>query len=547
MLDILRKEISTWRPQDFRLITKYVKDPVKFKSQAQKFSRILDAKNQLFPEIGISEFLHILKSGRSSPDQCPVCSSNIPFKGDGLGYPKYCSNQCRRKDNIPNSQKVIVDGVEYSSVNSASRILNLEQWEINLHLLDPSKPNYRYLGDHDQICKDKISKIHPKLLDREFLVSWKDSRKTIKELCDLLNIKTHSTIKQAFVYHGIPTIFSQVTRYTKDKLNDPSWFITEYKKGGSAFVARQIGCSETTVLRKAFEYKLPPKNGKSAIEYTFKEFLESFGETVVHGSKDILTPRREIDLYIPDRKFGIELDGLTFHGENSRYPKPRDHHYSHMLACRSQNILCMRFNDFETTYKLDLVKSMISAKLGKSEVVIHARKCNIVSVASANARRFFEENHISGFSSASTYLGLEYQGELVFCMSFGKPRFSKNHDWEIIRLASKQNTTVVGGANKCLSKFRSEHSGQTLMTYCDLRFSDGAIYRRLGMDFVKLTGPGYTYYKGKQSFSRHRFQKHSIAKLCTHYDPNLDELANATNNGFIRYWDCGNAVYQMTM
>lgn len=543
MLEETRKTINTWRTQDFRLITKYVADPVKFKSQASKFDPIIKARDELFPSMKINEFLYILKTNRTTSDVCPACYTSLIFKGDGLGYPKYCSRTCRSKENVPNSQGVFINNIEYPSVNDASRILGIERWQLNLDLLDPNKPNCKFSNNHEEICKDKISGINPKLLDKQFLIDWKESRKTIKELCEHLSIKTHSTIKQAFVYHGINTNFNQMPQFTRDMLNDRGWFATEYKKGGSAFVARQIGCSESTALNKAFEYKLPVKRGKSAIEYHIKEFLESLGEDVIHGKKYHLDNKREIDLYVPSRQFGIEFDGITFHGENSLRTKPNNYHHEHMLLCREKNILCMRFTDHETINKLDLVKSMIKSKLGKSDRVIYARNCEIIKVKPRDARQFYEATHISGFSAAREHLGLVYNGELVLCMSFGLSRFERQYDWEIIRLSSLMNTTVVGGAAKCLSAFRKDHSGDSLMTYCDLRFSDGAIYRKLGMSFVKTTGAGYCYFKGKSRFSRHQFQGNKIKRMCPIYDQNSNELINAGNNGYIRYWDCGNNIY----
>jgi len=547
MIEETRNLIAAWRTQDFRLVTKYAQDPIKFKSQATKFDPIIAAKDTLFPDMHIQEFVYILKTNRSSPDKCPVCSNHLEFRGDGLGYPKYCSRSCRSKDKIPNSESIFVDGKEYRSINDASRVLGIERWQINLDLLDPSKPNVRFSNDHDLKCQTKISDIDPRLLDKQFLIDWKESRKTIKELCEYLGIKTHSTIKQAFVYHGVSTYFEQMSQFTRDKLNDKDWFTTEYKKGGSLFVARQIGCSESTALNKAFSYKIPVKRGKSAIEYHIKDFLEGLGEEVIHGKKYHLDNKREIDLYIPSRKFGIELDGMTFHGENSLRTKPTNYHYDHMLLCRDKNILCMRFTDYETINKLDLVKSMIKSKLGKSDKVIYARNCDIVSVKSNDARRFYDTNHISGFSAAKEHIGLVYDNDLVLCMSFGKPRFEKQYDWEIIRLASLMNTTVVGGAAKCLSKFRKDHLGDSLMTYCDLRFSDGSIYQKLGMNYVRMTGAGYCYFKGKDRFSRHQFQGEGIKKMCKIYDPDLNELTNAGNNGYIRYWDCGNLIFSTVL
>jgi hypothetical protein len=38
-------------------------------------------------------------------------------------------------------------------------------------------------------------------------------------------------------------------------------------------------------------------------------------------------------------------------------------------------------------------------------------------------------------------------------MTFGKPRFNKNYEYELVRFASKLGTKVIGGAGKLLKYF----------------------------------------------------------------------------------------------
>jgi hypothetical protein len=204
----------------------------------------------------------------------------------------------------------------------------------------------------------------------------------------------------------------------------------------------------------------------------------------------------------------------------------------------------MRFTDFETTNKLDLVKSMIKAKLGISDSVIPARKCSIRELKAFEVRSFLDNNHISGFANAKHYLGLVYENQLVFVMSFGHPRFTKTYDWEIIRVATAMNTTVVGGISKVYSYFRKMYSGQTIMTYSDLRVGCGKAYHNLGMKLVRTTAPGYFYCDGKQVYNRFHFQKRNIQSMCPKYDSSLSEAENAFNNGYLKYWDCGNLVFE---
>ena len=129
-------------------------------------------------------------------------------------------------------------------------------------------------------------------------------------------------------------------------------------------------------------------------------------------------------------------------------------------------------------------------------------------------------------------------------MTFGSARFHREIDWEIIRMASIKGHSVVGGASKLLYHFRKLHRG-SLMSYSDNRVGNGDAYSKMGFSFVKETGPGYCYYKKGATFSRHQFQKKNIEKVCEIYNSDLTELENAINNGYGRYWDCGNKVWYL--
>ena len=128
-------------------------------------------------------------------------------------------------------------------------------------------------------------------------------------------------------------------------------------------------------------------------------------------------------------------------------------------------------------------------------------------------------------------------------MSFGKPIVKSPHRWEIVRMASKKFTTVVGGASRIFKEFLSTSSG-TVMSYANLRFGNGSVYRRLGFNFVKITEPGYVYTDLNRIYARQQFRRNTISKMCPRYDPGLTEAQNAENNNFRVYWDTGHLLFE---
>ena len=186
---------------------------------------------------------------------------------------------------------------------------------------------------------------------------------------------------------------------------------------------------------------------------------------------------------------------------------------------------------------------MIAGKLGKTTKIM-ARKTMIECVESQTARKFFEENHIQGFVGGIEYIALKTGDEIVAMMSFGRPRFNKSYDYELLRFANKLSTTVVGGFSKLLKHFMSRNSG-TIVSYADRSRSNGNVYIKNGFELVSTTEPGYGYTDGECLYSRHEFQKHKLESKLKVYDAGLTEEENMFANKYRKYFDCGQLVFQI--
>ena len=191
---------------------------------------------------------------------------------------------------------------------------------------------------------------------------------------------------------------------------------------------------------------------------------------------------------------------------------------------------------------LDIWKSMINNKLGLNKKIF-ARKCIIKEVKAEEVRKFLEENHLQGYCQSKYKIGLYLDNELVSLMTFGKSRYNKNYDWELLRFCSKKGYNVIGGASKLLSYFRREHSG-SIISYANRRWSNGHLYETLGFEFLHNTDPSYFYFKNDyEIYSRFEFQKHKLKDKLVNFDPNLTEEENLLNNRYGKIYDCGNKVY----
>lgn len=201
----------------------------------------------------------------------------------------------------------------------------------------------------------------------------------------------------------------------------------------------------------------------------------------------------------------------------------------------------------EWLWKQKIVKSRLLAQAGLAKR-IYARKCKIVEVSSEDATRFCEESHIQGSVQSSVRYGLSLEDKLVALMTFGKPRFNKQYEWELLRYCTTLNSTIVGGASKILAHFKKLHTGN-LISYADRRWSTGNLYKTLGFTELTASPPSYFYVdqSKKVRINRVRAQKHKLSMLLgDKFDPALTEAANMSAAGFARVYDCGNLVFSLS-
>jgi hypothetical protein len=124
-------------------------------------------------------------------------------------------------------------------------------------------------------------------------------------------------------------------------------------------------------------------------------------------------------------------------------------------------------------------------------------------------------------------------------MSFSKSRFDKSIDWELTRYSSVLNTSVIGGASKLFSHFKKLNTG-SVVSYCDLRYGTGNLYKKLGFNLASRSGPNYKYFKKNVFLSRYECQKHKIKSFLEKFDDSLTEHQNMVANGWIKIFDLGN-------
>lgn len=282
------------------------------------------------------------------------------------------------------------------------------------------------------------------------------------------------------------------------------------------------------------------------IDQIFTYISEIYNGEIIRNYKD----KMELDVYIPELKIGFEYNGIYWHSD--KIIKDKNYHLKKKEYFKEKGIDVIFIDEYEWENKNDLVKSMISNKIGINKK-IPARKTTFREISSSEEREFLNENHIQGFAISSCRYGLYYNDELISVISFikGRKNVGDLNSVELLRFASKKGYTIQGGFSKLmknciplLSK-KYEDLGK-IKTYADYSTSNANVYLKNGFKFLKMSKPSHTYYHNKKKVNRYSYRKSELKKLFPeYYDDNLSEFEIIDKIGSIkRVWNCGNIVLE---
>jgi len=239
----------------------------------------------------------------------------------------------------------------------------------------------------------------------------------------------------------------------------------------------------------------------------------------------------EIDIYIPELKFGIEFNGIYWHSE--KY-KEKNFHLKKTLFFNDKNIDLFHIWEDDWIHKSDIIKSQLSNKLNLNKRVF-ARNCQVRIIEDIKlVKDFLNENHIQGYVNSNKKIGLFIDGELLSIMTFdkfeGRKKLSE-YEWNLNRFCNKLNTSVVGGASKLLSHFIKINNPKRIISYADRDWSSGNLYEKLLFTKLYETEPDYKYVVSDKRLhkSNYRRSKTGVSEKELPYE---------------RIWDCGKIKYE---
>lgn len=286
-------------------------------------------------------------------------------------------------------------------------------------------------------------------------------------------------------------------------------------------LAKKIGCVGCSL------------QGTSHKEQDLINFIKELGFNTEDNVRGLLGDGRELDVYIPSKCIALEFNGLFWHSE--KYVDA-NYHYDKFKDSAEKGIQLIQIWEDDWLLKRDIVEGHVKQVLGVSDLPkIAARKTDVKVLLFSEARDFLDQYHIQGSANGSVYLGLLHKEELV-AVAVLKNRGSG--DYELVRYATSAN--VQGGHSKLVKYFERNYEYDKLITFADLTFGNGNLYRSTGWTEDLTLPPDYSYIvegvrEHKFNYRKKRFKEDPELE----YVEGLTERELAQLNGMTRIYDAG--------
>lgn len=292
----------------------------------------------------------------------------------------------------------------------------------------------------------------------------------------------------------------------------------------------------------------------SSYEKELEDYIHSFYDSrCIRNSRDIIPPY-ELDLYYPDKKIAIEINGWFWHSTEFKNKK---FHFLKWKYCLDHNIHLVSIFEQDLINKKEKVFSILK-DLFITSTKLYARNCVVKKISKEERKEFFLTYHFDGDSNQSQVcygLFSKDTQELLSCMSFGKLRgqnslYKREGYYELVRYAVKSGIKVIGGASKLFSYFVKEYKPQYILSYSDNDFFIGEVYSKLGFSLKTYNENNidYQWVKYKSVLNR---QDTMVNKLLKKYLEYKDVIIEGSKEkyimkdlGYLQVYRCGNTVWE---
>lgn len=324
--------------------------------------------------------------------------------------------------------------------------------------------------------------------------------------------------------HQLPEIAQKGTETCLEKYGVPAAFLKP---------EAQIKARETILENLADKFTRVSK-----LNQAFADKLKEYG---LESEFEFYLAGKWYDLHVLDTNILIEIDPSYTHSEIPshwmREGLDKNYHKMKTDIANEYGYRCIHIFDWDNWDKV------IATIVPRTK--LYARKCEIKEVIYNEVKPFIDEHHIQGATkSANISLGLYCNSDLVEVMTFGKPRYASKYQYELLRLCTKSDVTVIGGASRLFKYFISKYSPQSVLSYCDLAKFSGNVYVELGMTLDHVSPPSRIWSKGTKYLTDNLLRQRGYDQIFgTKHGKGTSNDELMLKSHWLPVYDCGQAVY----
>ena len=291
---------------------------------------------------------------------------------------------------------------------------------------------------------------------------------------------------------------------------------------------------------------------KSKGEEAIRELVSNY--TLTEARNRTLLAPKEVDIYMPDRKLAIEYSGMYWHSHFNAADEKSDKrkHVQKYVDCKAKGIRLLTIYETEWETRPYAIKRLLRNACGKAKGKLMARKCDLRTVPTAEARAFSERYHPQGGTGGGEHYGLYWKEKLVACMRFAfgsndRGAGAKKSVWTLGRYATR--ITVAGAASRLFKAFLKVHGEVEVKSFSDNRYFEGGMYEQLGFVLEEEVSIDYQVWSPKKGLlPKPHYQRRTLPqRLLDHgmtesFDPTTDPRTEAEMTYLMkcgRIYDCG--------
>lgn len=218
---------------------------------------------------------------------------------------------------------------------------------------------------------------------------------------------------------------------------------------------------------------------------------------------------------------------------------PANYHQKKTSVAAEAGYRCIHIFDWDDWNKvINLIKP--------ADTTVYARNCTLKPVSNEDCIEFLNMYHLQSECKGILYsIGLySDDDDLVSLMTFGKPRYNKSCEYELLRYCIRPDVNVVGGSGKLFKQAIADLNAESIVSYCDLSKFTGSVYEMLGFKLYRKADPSKHWFKDGKHITDNLLRQRGYDQLFgTHYGKGTSNEELMISHRWLPIYDCGQATY----